>query len=146
MIEIREMQFDDLDQVIPIEEANFTTPWTANGFFTFLLREDARFLVAEEDGEIVGYCGVILTPPESDITNVCVVENCRRKGIAEKLILQLKTDLLNLGVQVIHLEVRKSNTPAITLYEKLGFSQDGLRPHYYESPTEDAVLMSCTMD
>lgn len=145
MIRIREMQIDDLEQVMPMEEANFTAPWTANGFFTFLIREDARFLVAEEAGRIVGYCGVILTSPESDITNVCVAEDFRRKGIAEKLIQKLKSDLLRLGIQIIHLEVRKSNLPAIALYEKLEFFKDGLRPQYYQSPTEDAVLMSCRL-
>ena len=51
MITIREMQIDDLEQVMPIEEANFSIPWTETGFFTFLIRDDALFLVAEEDGE-----------------------------------------------------------------------------------------------
>ena len=48
MIKIREMQLDDLEQVMTIEEANFSVPWTETGFFTFLLREDTLFLVAEE--------------------------------------------------------------------------------------------------
>ena len=48
MVTIRQMEIPDLDQVLPIEEANFSTPWTANGFFTFLIREDALFLIAEE--------------------------------------------------------------------------------------------------
>lgn len=144
MITIRKMQFDDLDQVMAIEEANFSVPWTINGFFSFLLREDARFLVAEEADKIVGYCGVILTPPESDITNVCVSEEYRRKGIARMLLGQLQKDLSKSGITTLHLEVRESNLPAIALYEKLGFVRDGLRPRYYENPTEDAILMSST--
>lgn len=142
MITIREMQFDDLDEVLSIEEANFSVPWTANGFLAFLLRADARFLVAEEDGKIAGYCGVILTPPESDITNVCVAQEKRRKGIARMLLQTLQSDLSELDIHTIHLEVRKSNQAAISLYEHLGFLPDGLRPNYYESPTEDALLMS----
>ena len=61
MITIREMQIDDLEQVMPIEEANFSIPWTETGFFTFLIRDDALFLVAEEDGEILGYLGILIS-------------------------------------------------------------------------------------
>ena len=69
MIIIRQMEITDLDQVLLIEEANFSVPWTANGFFTFLIREDALFLVAEEEetSEILGYCGIILSMDEGDI-------------------------------------------------------------------------------
>ena len=69
MITIREMQIDDLEQVMPIEEANFSIPWTETGFFTFLIRDDALFLVAEEDGEILGYLGILISFDESEITN-----------------------------------------------------------------------------
>lgn len=78
MITIREMQIDDLEQVMPIEEANFSIPWTETGFFTFLIRDDALFLVAEEDGEILGYLGILISFDESEITNVCVAEKARR--------------------------------------------------------------------
>ena len=142
MITVREMQIDDLEQVLPIEEANFSDPWTMNGFFSFLLREDALFLVAEEEGRILGYCGAILTPPESDITNVCVEESSRRRGIGRQLIESLRDRLRQMNTDTLHLEVRESNQGAITLYENLGFVRDGLRPGYYERPTEDAILMS----
>ena len=66
MITIREMQIDDLEQVMPIEEANFSIPWTETGFFTFLIRDDALFLVAEEDGEILGYLGILISFDESE--------------------------------------------------------------------------------
>ena len=137
------MQLDDLEQVLSIEQANFSVPWTENGFFSFLLREDAHFLIAEENSQILGYCGAVLAPPESDITNICVAEDSRRRGIAEELFLTLQADLLSRGISTIHLEVRQSNRAARRLYNKLGFIQDGLRLHYYEAPVEDAVLMSC---
>lgn len=144
MTAIREMQFDDLDQVLEIEEKNFSVPWTANGFFSFLLREDARFWVAEEDGVIAGYCGLILTPPEGDITNICVDEKFRRRGIAVRLLDTLVREAGALGVSQVHLEVRAGNLPAISLYERMGFVRDGLRPRYYEHPAEDALLMTLT--
>ena len=144
MIIIRQMEITDLDQVLPIEEANFSVPWTANGFFTFLIREDALFLVAEkeETSEILGYCGIILSLDEGDITNVCVREADRRKGIGRKLVERLIGETAKRGASTWHLEVRQSNESAIRLYESLGFVQDGLRKGYYEEPKEDAVLMS----
>ena len=89
MITIREMQIDDLEQVMPIEEANFSIPWTETGFFTFLIRDDALFLVAEEDGEILGYLGILISFDESEITNVCVAEKARRRGIGRALMEEL---------------------------------------------------------
>lgn len=142
MITVREMQIDDLEQILPIEEANFSDPWTMNGFFSFLLREDALFLTAEENGRILGYCGAILISPECDITNVCVESSARRRGIGKKLIETLKDHLRQKGIHTMHLEVRAGNQGAIALYQNLGFVQDGLRPGYYDHPTEDAILMS----
>lgn len=91
---IREMQLDDLEQVMVLEQDLFSVPWTENGFFSFLIREDALFLVAEEDGEILGYCGVLMVLDEGDITNVAVDRKRQGKGIGKKLIQGLikKTD------------------------------------------------------
>ena len=131
-------------QVMPIEEANFSYPWTETGFFTFLIRDDALFLVAEEDGEILGYLGILISFDESEITNVCVAEKARRRGIGRALMEELFRRMQERKVRVIHLDVRIGNTPARNLYESLGFVQDGLRKGYYDLPKEDAVLMSRT--
>ena len=69
---LREMLVDDLDQVMEIETDLFHVPWTKEGFFTFLTREDAMFLVVEEKGKILGYCGLLMVLDEGDITNVAV--------------------------------------------------------------------------
>ena len=119
MITIREMQIDDLEQVMPIEEANFSIPWTETGFFTFLIRDDALFLVAEEDGEILGYLGILISFDESEITNVCVAEKARRRGIGRALMEELFHRMQERKVRVIHLDVRIGNTPARNLYGKL---------------------------
>ena len=111
MITIREMQIDDLEQVMPIEEANFSIPWTETGFFTFLIRDDALFLVAEEDGEILGYLGILISFDESEITNVCVAEKARRRGIGRALMEELFRRMQERKVRVIHLDVRIGNTP-----------------------------------
>ena len=83
MIKIREMQLDDLEQVMTIEEANFSVPWTETGFFTFLLREDTLFLVAEEGEKILGYCGVVTVQDEGDITNVAVEKTARIRELGK---------------------------------------------------------------
>lgn len=145
MITIRQMELDDLDAVMEIENAVFSTPWTETGFFTFLIREDALFLVACEDDSVIGYCGVVMAADEGDITNVAVDVSHRRRGAAEMLIRELIRHTLERGVTKLFLEVRESNMKARALYEKMGFEQNGRRKHYYEAPAEDAILM-CRMD
>ena len=139
---IREMEIEDLEQVMPIEEECFSVPWTENGFFTFLIRQDALFLVAEEDDEILGYIGILTVLDEGEITNVCVRPSARRRHVGARLLEELLGRVETGDVAVIHLEVRESNAAAIALYEKFGFVRDGLRRNYYEEPKEDALLMS----
>ena len=145
MITIREMQFDDLERVMEIERQNFSVPWTENGFFSFLMRNDTLFLVAEENEKILGYMGIMMVLDEGEITNVSVAEDARRRGVGRLLVQTMLDKMRAAGLTMIHLEVRKSNIPAIRLYEEFSFVQDGERKNYYEEPTEDAVLMSCTL-
>lgn len=141
MIKIREMQLDDLEQVMTIEEANFSVPWTETGFFTFFLREDTLFLVAEEGEKILGYCGVVTVQDEGDITNVAVEKNSQNQGIGKKLLEEMFQRTQKAGVCRLFLEVRAGNAAALHLYEKMGFVQMGIRKNYYEQPVEDGVVM-----
>ena len=68
----REMLVDDLDQVMELEEDLFAVPWTREGFFTFLTREDTMFFVVEEKDRILGYCSMMTVLDEGDILNVAV--------------------------------------------------------------------------
>ncbi|MCQ2509746.1 MAG: ribosomal protein S18-alanine N-acetyltransferase, partial [Lachnospiraceae bacterium] len=136
------MQTGDLEQVVPIEAANFSTPWTGSDFSVYLEREDGLFLVAEEDGKVLGYCGVIMVPPEGDITNVSVSSDSRRKGAGRALVEEMLKRTKEKGVDTLFLEVRKSNEAAITLYRNQGFTEIGLRKNYYEAPVEDALIMT----
>lgn len=138
---IREMQIDDLEQVISIEEMLFSRPWTLNGFFSFFVREDALFLVAEEGGEILGYCGALTALDEGDVLNVGVRPERQRQGIGRRLIGALARKMDERGVASLYLEVRVSNQAAIDLYEASGFKQVGLRKGYYDAPKEDAAVM-----
>lgn len=139
---IREMVVDDLEQVMELEEDLFSVPWTKEGFFTFLMREDTLFLVVEEKGQILGYCGVMTVLDEGEITNVAIRRDRQREGIGQFLMEGLCMLVPERGTRILHLEVRESNLTAIRLYERIGFVKDGIRKHYYSEPVEDAVLMT----
>lgn len=139
---VREMLPEDLEQVMQIEEELFSVPWTKEGFFTYLMKSEALFLVAEEKGEILGYCGILMVLDEGDITNVAVKPSRQREGIGKLLLESLFLLTGERGITTIHLEVRESNDRAIRLYQRMGFVQDGLRKNYYTKPLENAILMT----
>lgn len=144
MITIREMQIDDLEEVTGIERKNFSVPWTETGFFSFLIREDVLLLVAEEEGKILGYSGVVMVLDEGDITNVSIAPERQNQGIGKKLLDELIRRTEKAGVTTLHLEVRPGNAAAVHLYEKLGFRKAGIRKNYYEAPREDGWIMTRT--
>lgn len=139
---LREMLVEDLDQVMEIERELFSPPWTREGFFTYLTHKDAMFLVVEEKGEILAYCGLLMVLDEGDITNVAVRPDRQREGIGHFLMDSLIRLAEEQGVTTIHLEVRVGNDTAIRLYERMGFTRDGIRKQYYTDPAEDALLMT----
>ena len=142
---LREMLIDDLEQVMEIERELFHVPWTREGFFTFLTREDAMFLVVEEKGQILGYCGLLMVLDEGDITNVAVRPDYRKQGIADAILTEVLSEAWKRGAQTIYLEVRQRNIPAQKLYEKHGFVSCGIRKNFYRKPTEHAIVMSCDL-
>ena len=89
----------------------------------------------------MGYVGSQTVLDETDMMNIAVLPEARRAGIGERLILSLIEMLKDRGSRSLTLEVRASNTPAISLYEKLGFLQVGRRPNYYRRPREDALIL-----
>lgn len=139
---LREMLVEDLDQVMEIEQDLFHVPWTREGYFTFLTRKDTMFLVVEEKGQILGYCGLLMVLDEGDVTNVAVRRDRQKEGIGNFLMEGLIRLADGLGIRTIHLEVRESNGTAIRLYERIGFQKDGIRKDYYENPVENAILMT----
>lgn len=123
-----------------IEQACFAAPWSQD-----MLREElgkGLFLVAERDGQAVGYVGCQTVLDEGYITNVAVSPDCRRQGVARALIDELLSRARAQGLAFVTLEARASNAPAIALYEGAGFVRVGVRKEFYTSPREDAVLMT----
>ncbi len=141
MIQIIEMKETHVAAIAQIEKLCFSDPWSEKSIATELTSRLSYWLVAEENGEVVGYIGSQSVLGESDMMNVAVHPDHRRKGIAERLILALMQGLKARDNLCLTLEVRASNDPAIALYDKLGFSQVGRRPNYYRNPKEDALIL-----
>ena len=134
------MTEEDLEQVAELEKSIFSTPWSKAAFSDSLQRPYSHFFVAVAD-EIVGYCGVHNLGGDGEITNVAVEPKYRGQKIAYEMLDFAMEETKKAGVQAFTLEVRTSNTPAIKLYEKLGFVSQGVRKNFYENPTEDALIM-----
>ncbi|MFQ8777604.1 MAG: ribosomal protein S18-alanine N-acetyltransferase [Roseburia sp.] len=103
---------------------------------------DTIFLVAEESGVIQGYIGMYLAADEGEITNVAVNPACRRRGIGEGLLTEMKKRAADHKIARIVLEVRVSNEGAIRLYEKQGFSSVGIRRGFMNSREKMPELWS----
>ena len=138
----REMLVEDLDQVVEIENSLFSVPWTKEGFFTFLIKEENKFFVVEEKGKILGYCSMQTVLDEGDILNVAVRRERQKEGIGYFLVDSMLMMAEARGIRTVHLEVREGNDTARRLYQRLGFAEDGLRKNYYTDPLENAVLMT----
>ena len=141
---IRRMTLDDLDAVAAIEAATFPTPWSRDSFRQELERNvAARYLVAEMEGQVIGYAGAWIILDESHITNIAIEASRRGLGYGRALTTALMQYLSNLGAAYATLEVRRSNLRAQNLYKSLGFVELGVRKRYYEDNREDALIMVC---
>lgn len=145
-MQIRLMEIRDIPKVSQIEKETFSIPWSEQAFQEALEKEYTLFLIAEEKNQVKGYIGIYLAADEGEITNVAVGENFRRHHIGEHLVRKAMSEAVKKGAASIFLEVRCSNTPAIALYEKMGFSICGTRKGFYEKPKEDAYVMVSTPD
>jgi len=138
---IREMKADDVEIVSKIESEVFSMPWSAKDFLEMVEADYAYYYVAELDGEIAGCCGIRNIAGDGEITNVVVAPSYRRRGIALKMMEYMLEEAVKAGIGDCTLEVRVSNQPAIRLYERLGFKGEVIRPHFYDKPDEDALIM-----
>ena len=141
---IRRMTLADVDAVHAIEAATFPKPWSREDFVKEMTQNAcARYLVAEEAGEIIGFAGAWIVLDEAHITNIAVTQSRRGRGIGRALTQALLQYAANLGVVYATLEVRRSNEIAQKLYYSLGFEYVGLRKRYYENNGEDAFIYCC---
>lgn len=142
-ITITNMKLEDIDGVIKIEESAYGDHhWSKESFLNEINNELAKYYsLRSSNGELAGYAGCWHILEEAHITTIAIKPEYRRKKYAESLLKRIIDDCYLEKIKYITLEVRVSNTPAINLYTKYGFSSFGTRKGYYQDNNEDALIM-----
>ncbi len=137
------MQAEHISALAAIEKACFSAPWSETALREELQNPLAVFLTAvDENGTVCGYAGMHTVADEGFFANVAVSPACRRQGVADALVGALRDYGKEHNFYRLTLEVRVNNQAAIALYQKHGFVCDGVRPHFYAAPDEDAYIYS----
>lgn len=135
------MESRHVSAIAALETICFSDPWDEKSIAYELTNKLSHWLVALEGDTVVGYVGSQTVIDETDMMNIAVHPDFRRKGIAEALVNALVSDLKELGSHCLTLEVRASNESAKALYKKLGFNHVGTRKNYYRHPREDGLIL-----
>ncbi len=132
-----------IDEVLSIEEASFTNPWTREMYLADLANRGVSFcfLAQDDEGRAVGFCSVWRVADEVHINNLAVKPEFRRMGVATALLNYALREAARRGARRATLEVRRSNDAARRLYERFGFAVAGIRRGYYTNPVEDALVL-----
>jgi ribosomal-protein-alanine N-acetyltransferase len=143
LVEIRTMSYADLKSVISVEKKAYPHPWTL-GIFRDCLRIGYNAWVMTLDKEIIGYGIVMLSPGEAHILNICIEPDFQKKGLGRYLLRHILKKSKQTDVDMVLLEVRRSNTTAQQLYQSEGFHELGVRKAYYpaDSGREDAIILA----
>jgi ribosomal-protein-alanine N-acetyltransferase len=134
----------DMDEVSRIEAASFADPWSAQEFRAVLSVPHAIFLVASDDraGRLAGYVVTMTVLDEAEILNIAVDPPMRGATLGARLLDAALAEVEARGAKKTFLEVRESNEPARKLYTSRGFEEISRRRKYYQSPVEDALVLS----
>jgi ribosomal-protein-alanine N-acetyltransferase len=134
---------EDLDAVAALEADSFSNPWTREMLARELGQSDvARVYVMRAMGKrVAAFCACWLIFDELHVNTVAVDPSLRRRGLAVRLVQHVLADAAREGAEHATLEVRRSNEPALELYRRLGFVVEAVRPRYYTSPEEDALIL-----
>jgi ribosomal-protein-alanine N-acetyltransferase len=140
------MTVADLDEVLDIERQSFPEPWSRGMFLHELKLPFSKSIVARADDpphDLLGYICWWLVGDEIQILNVAVHQERRRQGIGRALVELVLVEVEAQHVSTITLEVRRESAAALALYRSFGFTESGMRRHYYGHGA-DAVLMTWT--
>lgn len=144
-VSVRSAAADDVPQIVALERAAFSDPWSGRTFLALLDRDEVLFDVAvrgdPKGSEVAGYSVVYLMGVEADLANIAVNAIVRRGGVGRLLLRHLLNTARVRGVREMFLEVRQSNEGARTMYENEGFVEVGRRAKYYAHPVEDALIL-----
>lgn len=135
---------DNIHGVAELAKACFTTPWSEDIYRRELENPQSVGFVCTDNGTVIAFIHCNFVLDELTLNTLCVDEAYRRLGIAKRLWNAVR-EMIHGVCTVCYLEVRESNLPARTLYESLGFTQNGYRPRYYSQPDEAAVLMEAPL-
>ena len=144
-VTIEKASVSDIYAIAEIEKKCFSVPWSETAIEDFINNPLCVMFCAKHNEKTIGYVGLYIIFEDCDIANVAVIPEFRNRGIAKKLMEYAVSFANEKNVKKLMLEVRASNVPAISLYEKLGFSTVGIRKNYYTQPKEDALLMDKTI-
>ena len=141
---IRAAEQMDIDAIVRVENACFSTPWSIDAIKHEICENKlADFMIAcDEENNSIGYIGIWTLLDECQINKIAVMPEKRKIGIGKAILNHVLELTRDMGVKSWYLEVRESNTAAQALYRSAGFSSVGTRKNYYINPVEDAVLMS----
>lgn len=147
IITIEPMKKEDVEQVLSIEQASFSQPWSRNLFLSEFRSPGVSTLLVALAGDssqrrVAGYIVYWNVQDEMHILNLAVAQEFRRRNIARRLVLAAIRRAYQKGAKRVFLEVRVSNAPAQKLYSSLGFTGSFIRRGYYDAPVEDAVIMT----
>jgi len=131
----------DLDAIDEIEQHSFRTPWPRATFEGELARAWARIDVGRLDDRLVVFCNYWLVTTELHILVIATHPDFRGRGLAGQLLRHVLEVARGAGCTLATLEVRRSNRPAIALYERAGFKTVHVRARYYQDDGEDALVM-----
>jgi len=134
---------DEIDDVLAVEEAAFTNPWTREMYVSELENRGVSFcyLARNESRHVIGFCSFWRVLDELHINNLAVLPEVRRQGVGSALLTRVLQEGAALGAERATLEVRRSNDAARLLYERFGFTIAGVRRGYYSNPIEDALVL-----
>ena len=138
---ISNMNESHVRQIAELEKLCFHDPWSENSIASELGNRLSVWLVALDEEKVVGYVGSQTVIDETDMMNIAVHPDYRNRGVATELIMELTQQLKKHGSRGLMLEVRESNSAAISLYDKHGFLQVGCRRNYYRNPRENALIL-----
>lgn len=138
------MHLADLDEVMAIEQAVYSHPWTRKNFDDTISNRDFAWVARHPDGELLGYFVHMVVMDESHLLTIAVKESVQRQGLGRFLLQKLIEHARLMKLKSVLLEVRQSNIRALELYEALGFVEIGRRKNYYQLTQqlrEDALIL-----
>lgn len=136
---LRAMTTADLAEITALERLCFSDAWNREAFESSLSVPFFSGTVLEENGEILAYACLSVVFEDAELLNIAVAPKQRKRGYGKMLLQAVLTQAKERGATHCFLEVRKSNAPAIALYESFGFLAYGVRKKYYGD--EDAIVM-----